>query len=148
MELAEIAKAQIEEIEEVTKALRFGIAVAASGGKAADELSKSNRIHANTYAKRLDSVADGRFFAALEDRFEAPDKAASDTCRAAFIRHLIDAAWQLLQEAIETVPCPAIQRPRARARATSAFWGRLRRPKSVFSDQPEIFVREDATDAA
>ena len=147
-ELAEISRAQIEEIEEVTKALRFGIAVAASGGKAADELSKSNRVHANTYARRLDAVVDGRFFAALEDRFGAQDKLAADSCRGAFARNLIDAAWNLLQEAIETVPCPAIHRPRARARATSAFWGRLRRQKSVFSDQPEIFAREDASDAA
>ena len=147
-ELAEIAKAQMEEIEEVTKALRFGIAVAASGGKATDELSKSNRVHANSYARRLDSVADGRFFAALEDRFRAQDKVSAASCRAAFARHLIDAAWNLLQEAIETVPCPAIQRPRARARATSAFWGRLRRSRSVFSDQPAIFASEETIDAA
>ena len=146
--LAEIAKAQLEEIEEVTKALRFGIAVAASGGRNADQLTKSNRVHANTYARRIDTVADARFFAALEDRFAAQDSVTANSCRGAFARHLIDAAWDLLQEAIETVPCPAIQRPRARARATTAFWGRLRRAKSVFSDQPEVFAAEESTDVA
>ena len=62
--------------------------------------------------------------------------------RAEFVRNMIDAAHALLVEAVETVPCPAVRRHRARARAFSAFNGRLRRPRSVFSDQPEIFWQE------
>ena len=151
--LAEFAQAQLEEVEDVMKALRFGIAVAAGGGRDANELSKAHRSHAGPYGRRLDAEADASFFPALEDRYAASTSADSATavaaCRASFAQSLIRAAERLLDEAIETVPCPAIQRPRARARAVSAFWGRLRGPKGVFSDQPEIFgAREETHHAA
>ena len=138
-ELARVAEAQVEEIKEVIDALRFGIATAASGGKAADKLTRADRIHADPYSRRLDAVADARFFTALEERFLAADEAKVAICRASFARTLIDAAGRLLDEAIAAVPCTSIHRHRARARGVSAFRGRLRRPKSVFSDQPEIF---------
>ena len=145
--LAEIAHAQIEEIGSIEKALRFGVAVAASGGKLTTHLTKADRAHANTYALRLDAAADVQFFAALEDRFQAADETEVATRRAMFARGMIAEANKLLLEAIETVPCPAIHRHRARARATSAFWGHLRR-RSVFSDQPEIFGTKEANDVA
>lgn len=137
--LATIARSQIEEIAEVTKALRYGVAVAASGGKGPTEkLTKENRSHANPFARRQDSFADTEFFASLEDRFRAPDTKKQD-CRANFVKGLIKAAEILLNEAIETLPYASIRRHRAYARATRAFWGRLHHPNCVFSDQPEIF---------
>ena len=147
-ELAQIGAAQIEEIKEVEKALRYGVAVAASGGKPASELTKANRAFANPYARRLDAAADAHFFPALEDRFLAVEHSARDERRAVFAKHMIAAAETLLNEAVRAVPCPAIRRHRARARATSAFWGRLRRPQSVFSDQPEIFATKEASNVA
>lgn len=149
--LAQISSAQIEEVQEVIRALRFGIAVAAGGGRDASELSKSHRSHAGPYARRLDAEADAHFFPALEERYAASTGAGADAvaaCRAAFARTLIRAAKRLLDEAVESVPCPAIHRPRGRARAASAFWGRLRGPKSVFSDQPEIFTAREVDHAA
>ena len=149
--LAELSSAQIEEVQEVIRALRFGIAVAAGGGRDASELSKSHRSHAGPYARRLDAEADAHFFPALEERYAASTGAGADAvaaCRAAFARTLIRVAERLLDEAVESVPCPAIHRPRGRARAASAFWGRLRGPKSVFSDQPEIFTAREVDHAA
>ena len=146
--LGEISKAQIEEIEEVEKALRFGIAVAASGGKPAEDLAKTDRMHANPYARRLDDTADAEFFSALDRRFVAADDDERAAARAEFVRDMIGTAHALLDEAIDAVPCPAMWRYRARARATSAFYGRLRRPRSVFSDQPEIFEAQEAHNAA
>ena len=146
--LAQIAGAQIEEIREVEKALRFGVAVAASGGKAPSELTKTDRASAHPYAYRLDAVADAQFFAALENRFLAEDGTAVAASRAAFARRMLATAEKLLNEAIEAVPCPSIRRHRARARAMGAFRGRLRRPQSVFSDQPEIFSAKEANDGA
>ena len=134
-ELAALARAQIDEIAEVTSALRYAVAIAASGGKDAASLSKSDREKAYPYLRRLDSVADSHFFSALQKRFEEDRPAA----RRAFARLLIRRASTLLQEATETVPCTRIHRFRAQARATSAFWWRLRRPDSVFSDQEDIF---------
>ena len=146
-ELARIAEKQIDEIREVNEALRFGIATAASGGKEARDLTKADRKHADPYQRRLDAVADVHFFVALEARFLAADEAEADIFRARFARTMIDAAERLLDEAIDTVPCTSIHRHRARARGVSAFRGRLRRSKSVFSDQPEIFDRKEAFNA-
>ena len=146
--LAVLAQEQIEEVEDVMKALRFGVAIAASGGKDANELTKAHRSHAGPYARRLDAEADTCFFAALENRYAADSAGEASTrqaFRAGFARMLIRAAQQLLHEAVETVPCSAIRRPRARARAITAFWGRLR--KGVFSDQPEVFSGQGVYDA-
>ena len=147
--LAHISEAQIEEIREVERALRFGIAVAASsGGKPADELTKADRMHANPYARRLDEAVDATFFGALDRRFVAADDEKRAATRAEFVREMISTARALLDEAIEAVPCPIVWRYRAQARATSAFYGRLRRPQSVFSDQPEIFEPQETHNAA
>ena len=146
--LARIAEAQVDEIQEVEKALRFGIAVAASGGKRAEDLTKGDRMYANPYARRLDEAIEARFFGSLERRFLAGNAADRAAKRAEFVRGMIDAAHALLVEAAETVPCPAVRRHRARARAFSAFAGRLRGPRSVFSDQPEIFRLQETDNAA
>lgn len=145
--LAVIAQEQIDEVEDVMKALRFGIAVAAGGGRDAADLTRAHRSHAGPYARRLDAEADAIFFPALDDRYAAGAEAAPARAahRASFGRALIRTAVELLGEAVETVPCPAIHRPRARARAETAFWGRLR--KGVFSDQPEVFSTREADDA-
>ena len=147
VELAETAEALMVEIREVNEALRFGVATAASGGKAEDKLTRTDRKQADPYSRRLDAVADVRFFADLEARFLAADKEEAATRRAKFARAMIDAAERLLEEAVDTVPCTSIHRHRARARGVSAFRGRLRRAKSVFSDQPEIFDRKEALHA-
>ena len=146
--LARISEAQIEEIREVERALRFGIAVAASGGKPADDLTKADRMHANPYARRLDEAVDAVFFGVLDRRFVAGDDAEKAAVRAEFVRDMIGTARALLDEAIEAVPCPAVWRHRAQARAVSAFNSRLRRPRSVFSNQPEIFEVQETRNAA
>ena len=146
--LARISEAQIEEIDEVTRALRFAIAVAASGGKRAEDLTKADRVHANPYARRLDEAVDTVFFTALDRRFVAGDDEERAAARAEFVRDMITTARALLDEAIDAVPSPAVWRYRAQARATSAFHSRLRRPQSVFSDQPEIFEPQETHNAA
>ena len=147
-ELARISKAQIDEIRAVERALRLGVAVAASGGKLATELTRADRMHAGPYLRRLDEAIDARFFEFLQRRFLASDDTARAAGRAEFARVVINAARALLDEAVETVPCPALRRHRARARAVSAFSGQLRGPRSVFSDQPEIFGVQEANHAA
>lgn len=137
--LNDLANAQLEEIKEVLAALRFAIAIAASGGKDASSLGQSDRHMAHPYLKRMHAVADSHFFDSLQSRFEA-SAAKRPEARRVFARRLIDWARALLEEAIEAVPCARIRRFRARARATSAFWGRLRRSDGVFSDQEDIFA--------
>ena len=146
--LAELAKAQLAEVSEVNRALRFAIAIAASGGKPAEELGKGDRQHATPYSRRLDSAADARFFTDLQDRFQAPSADARASARTRFARAMISAGEALLGEAIESVPCPTIYRHRGRARAVQTFWAELRREASVFSDQRDaIFGRMEARHA-
>ena len=142
-ELAELAKAQIAEIDEVKHALRFAIAIAASGGKPAEELRKSDRQQTGPYSRRLDRVADARFFEALQKRFQAPGGEARANTRTRFIREMIEAGQTLLDEAVESVPCAAVFRHRASVHAAKAYWGLLRRPEGVFADQRDALVDKE-----
>lgn len=140
--LARVAEDLIEEIKEVQKALRFGVAVAASGGKEANEVTKADREQAYPFSRRLDGVADVAFFSALQDRYLATE-AERPALRASFARSLINAARKLLNEAVEALPGSAIHRYRARARAFRSFEGRLRRGR--FGAQPELFGQNEET---
>lgn len=142
--LAEIAEDLIKEIAEVQKALRFGVASAASGGKEASEITKTDREQAYPFGRRLDGIADARFFSELQDRYRATD-AERPAVRAKFARCLIATARELLNEAVEAVPGSTIHRHRARARAFRSFEGRLRRLGSQFGNQPEILEPKEET---
>lgn len=145
-DLAAISDALLHEIAEVLQALRLGVAVAASGGKPLNELTKADRLRAAPYARRFDLAIDPRFFGAMERRFVSSGQASEEAARASFVRAIVAIAHALLEEAVESVPCPAIRRHRARARAFSAFHGRLRGPRSAFADQPEIFSPRETAD--
>ena len=135
-QLEELTRKQLKEIDEVSKALRFAVAIAASGGKDASSLSKADRENGYPYARRLDHFVDTNFFGALQERFEASGE-DREAARHRFTRKLIEQSRALLDEAAETVPCARIQRYRARARATSAFWGVLWRSSTL--DLEELF---------
>ncbi len=134
--LKELTRRQLKEIDEVSKALRFAVAIAASGGKDASSLSKADRENGYPYARRLDHFVDTHFFGALQERFEASGE-DREAAQYRFRRQLIEQAGRLLEEAVETVPCARIQRYRARARAVSAFWGVLWRSSTL--DLEELF---------
>lgn len=147
-ELAAISEAVLEETKEVSRALRFGVAVAASGGKPRTaDLTPTDWTKASPYARRLDAAIDSLFFKAVERRFVAETAAAKRNARRIFVSSVVATAGALLDEAVEAVPCPAIRRHRARARAFSAFHGHVRRAH-VFGDQLEIFAPQEANDAA
>ena len=143
--LAKIAEDLIKEIAEVQKALRFGVATVASGGKEANEITKTDRERAYPFGRRLDGIADTWFFSELQHRYRATDAAERSAVRARFARCLIATARKLLNEAIEAVPGSTIHRHRARARAFRSFEGQLRRSGSQFGDQPEILEHKEET---
>ena len=147
--LAEIAELQIKEIAEISNALKFGVVIAASGGKDSSELANNHPAYAYSppYIKRLEFFADSCFFSSLENRFVASSDSARDSYRAEFVRLLIQKAFSLLNEANEFVPCPSIYRHRSQVKSKSTFWRYLRRSNSIFSDQPEIFRRKEVTNA-
>ena len=136
--LAEVADSCRKDAKEVLRALSFGVAVAASGGKgSADDIEEADRDRAYPYMRRLNTVIDARFFETVEARFLAPDDASAILGRQEFVRTLVLAAMSLLDEFTSAVS-GSVRRHRARARAFNGFWGTLRRPESVFRDQSDI----------
>ena len=128
--LGELSREQLAEIQAVAKALRWAIAIAASGGQDASALGASDRERAYPYLRRFDATVDVEFFKALQERFEAAED-DRPAARREFVRLLVARAKSLLAEAVETVPCARIQRYRGRTRATSAFWGSLWRSDAI-----------------
>ena len=133
--LGKVAEAQLEEVSDVGKALRVGIAVVASGG---GKVSKDDYSYSYSFTSQFDDFVDAIFFTSLEERFLSPNEEIARSYRANFVRRIIKEAHRLLSIAIETVPCAVIYRYRAQARAKRAFWGSLHKSECVFSDQPSI----------
>ena len=140
--LAELSQMMISEIAEVNEAMRFGIAVAVSGGKDAKELSKANRAYAKKFDHLLDEYADSCYFQNLDERYCAQNEKLVTEIRVQFVSRLIRRADSILDYAIDSVPSPAIRRYRSRTKAVNAFRSYLRSSNRVFSnDQSEIFEK-------
>ena len=140
--LESLSKDQIAEIDAVARALRFAIAIAASGGKDGSDLGASDREKAYPYLRRFDATVDVHFFGALQKRFQASGD-ERPAVRREFARLLIDRASALLREAVEIVPCTGMNRYRARARATSAFRAMLWRSDVLDHDIFDNAKREE-----
>lgn len=138
--LGQVADLQQREIAQVAKALRFACAVVAVGG-AQDQPGKDDYAHADPFVRRLEGEADARFFDVLQDRVEQGEMA-----KAPWLHHLIVYAGKLLDQAIETIPCPVQHRWRARARAPGAFYGALWKGALV-NDRELIFPKKEKADA-
>lgn len=141
--LADLCKDQLVETQEVGNALRFGIAIAASGGKRTAKIKPTDYAPASLYTKFFDEYVDSLFFISLDRRFQAKDEENKRKLRAEFSKDLIEVAKRLLVQAIRGVPSSAASRYRARVQSMGAFWGKLRGSRSIFVDQPEIFVGND-----
>lgn len=139
--LAALMHLQLDEVSAIAKALKFGIAVAKSGGKDARDLKKADRSHAAPYLRRLDAVVDTLFFESIESRYRASGGERT-AARRKFVRAMRDTAKALLDEAINAMPSRAMRRHRACARATSAFHGSLFRTNGVFADDPDMFRKK------
>ncbi|MCY4198980.1 MAG: type I-E CRISPR-associated protein Cse1/CasA [Gammaproteobacteria bacterium] len=138
-DLSLVSESLMEEIGEVSKALRRGIAVAASGGRF-DKSSDKGRELANKFGNKLDDFADGLFFEQLDERFQAAESERLNV-RRQFVCRLIDEGESILNDAIATISCSSALRLRSKVVAQRAFHGLIRSPKSTFSDDPKIFTQ-------
>ncbi len=118
----DLSKAQREEIAKVDHALRDGLAVMAARGEWSDFGRKYAR--AATARSVFDRRVDALFFPALWDRMQAADKLVAAS---RFQRRIVAIAAEEFDAALPGIPCGALFRPRAEARARQAFWGRLKR---------------------
>ena len=138
---ASLSKAQLEEIAEFDKALRHALALVAAGGDR-DAQKKEHFALTNSARARFNQVADRLFFPNLWRRVEAvSDFEASAKVKIDFLTDLWKAAKKELEAALPAIPCTAIRRPRAEARARRQFRNAIRRK------YPELFEKENANAA-
>ena len=144
-DVGRLASAQIEEIESFDKAMGFALALTAAGGKTEDgAVGKKHFAHAGPARKRFDRAADRLFFPSLWHRTGAVtegDDAAFEAKRA-FLADLWEAAKSEFETTLPSIPCPAVLRPRAEARARRALRNRVWKLYHL-----ELFDREGADGA-
>ena len=84
-------------------------------------------------------MVDNRFFEALQDEFEADDENIRKAVRDSWLMDgVVKPARDLLLNATESLPCPAIYRYKAQVNAQGLFERRLRGN----SDLPALFEQD------
>ena len=122
-----MAKAQIEEIEAFDIALRDGLALVAAGGDQ-DAIKRGHYGFTNYARARFDRTADAIFFPRLWARADAADQPhKADAVKHAFLAELKAEADRVFTESLPQMPCRAIHRKRAEARARRRYEAVLRR---------------------
>ena len=131
-EVGRLAEAQTKEIAAFDKALRDGLALAAAGGpRQRAAIKKGHYGFTNNARARFDRAADAIFFPRLWSRTAAArDPQAADQAKHAFLAELKAIADRVFKDALPQMPCPAIHRNRAEARARSLYEATLRREEA------------------
>lgn len=138
-----LSKIQMSEIRSFDKALRDALALVAARGDWKAR-KPAHYAFADAASKQLNRAADRLFFPSLWLR-AAVDSESNDAQFAAkfdFLAELKKAAEDAMETALPAVPCPAVWRPRAEARARRAFRGK------VWENYPQLFQKENADAAA
>ena len=127
-DMGAIAQARITDVGKVQRILSHAIQVFVARGDS-DKVSPEHRNLARPWLNRLDEIVDTSFFDALQTEFEADD-ADRKGIRNEWLLNgkdgVIDHARTLLHDAADALPCPAIQRYKARVGAEGLFEGRIR----------------------
>ena len=128
-DLGNLAQERIKEVGIVQGILRHAIATFLARGESR-ETSPEQRALANPWANRLDEIVDADFFDALQIEFDHNDRAERERARNEWLMNgkdgVVDHARYILDEAVDSLPCPAVHRYRARENAEGLFEGRLR----------------------
>lgn len=140
-----LSKAQIAEIKAFDSALRNALALVAAGGNR-DNIDKKHYAHTHPARRQFDRAADRIFFPNLWRRLsvatQSPDAEFKAKCE--FLAELRESAEAVLERALPSMPCAAISRPRAEARARREFRAALRRREAL----SELFITEESDAAA
>lgn len=118
-DLGDIARERITQVGIIQRILRHAIATFVARGNS-DNTSTEHRSRADPWANKLDEIVDAGFFDDLQTEFEA-DEAERNGIRNEWLKGIREVARKILHDAEDALPCPAIHRYRARARAESLF---------------------------
>ena len=124
-ELGLIASGRIEQVGKVQRILSHAIQVFAARGDSG-KVSPEHRALARSWLNRLDGIVDARFFENLQDEFEADESERPGIRNHWLMDGVVARARTLLQDATDSLPCPAIHRYKARVNAEGLFEGRIR----------------------
>lgn len=139
-EVGRLAKAQMEEVAAFNKALRDGLAVAAAGGEPS-AIGRAHYAFTNAPRARFERAADVIFFPALWSRVDAAGDSDGADAKQTFLADLKRRADRVFAEALPQMPCRAIHRRRAEARAKSRYERTLRNEgatQGLFNEQEEV----------
>lgn len=149
--LGDIARERIEQVSKVKSVLRFAVATFAAHGDS-DDIKPEHWTRANRWSDKLDEIVDATFFDGLQQEFEASESEQGEIRKKWLLNGLTRAfqideigdgvcnqARSLLSQAQRSLPCPVIQRFRARVRADSVFEGSMRASNGL----PLLFEREN-----
>ena len=139
-----LAEARVSDVGEIQRILRHAISVFAAGGNS-DSVSDDHRARSTPWANRLGGIVDKDFFDDLQEEFVEEGRDERSRIRDKWRRTVIDGALRLLNEAEDTLPCPAMRKLRARVQAESVFSGRMR---SAFPSLYEIQEIDDGYDTS
>ena len=143
-EFGQIANGRMEDVSKVQRILSHAIQAFLARGEA-EKASPEQRALARPWLNRLDEIVDARFFEDVQTELEAP-AGQRDSIRKHWLRDaathegLIEDAASLLEDAMNSLPCPAAFRYKARQAAENLFWGRLRGNNGLpgaFDDESE-----------
>ena len=124
-----LSKAQIQEIGKFDAVLRNALALVAANGERGVMIRDHFDLAGQARA-RFDRVADKLFFPSLWERVRVAgttDFKAQRTSKKDFLRRLQIAAEREFELAVPSIPCAAIRRPKAEARARRMFHGTIRK---------------------
>ena len=140
-DLGGIAQDRVNQIGAVQRILSHAIRVFLARGYA-DNANPEHRRLATRWLNRLDEIVDDRFFDDLQDEFDisADDRAERERIRYQWLRDfVIHKARGILQDATDSLPCPAMFRYEARVSAEGLFEGRVRQggglPGNLFPER-------------
>ncbi len=145
-DLGRIANERIENIGKVQRILSHAIQVFLARGET-DKVSPEHRNLARPWLNRLDEIVDARFFEDLQTEFETNDRDEGRKIRNKWLMNdnkdgVIDRAREVLADAIDSLPCPEIERYKARVRAERLFEGRIRGNQGL----PSLFTEKGDDD--
>ena len=131
--LEDISRERIQRISDVEGILRRSVATFAAKGKAREtgspndiDIKDEHWSRAKLWVDKLSELMDVDFFEDLQDEALADDSQRQNE-RKKWLQKLADNAESILYDAIQSLPCPEIHRPRAQARAVNGFRSGIQR---------------------
>ncbi len=142
-DVGKLAEAQMKEIKIFDAVLRYALALIAAGGSR-ENVDRKHTGYASSARKRFDRTVDRLFFSSLWRRAGVATGSGDQVRQAklTFLHDLMHAARTEFEMALPAIPCPAVLRPRAAARARRAFQNK------IWRSFPELFEQEQNDEAA